>query len=193
MDPVDQIKKDIPRTRCTSRKRLFWILSEYSKIDTHLGYTQGMNYTCALIIDTFPRYSAKKQLQIFKNLLNIPISRDFTVRDMYTNGFPGLIFLIESLKQTLDTDIKRVLNDSCIELEHFVPQWFLTLFTCQLSQTHCKKMLKQILKTQCFDTYVNSAKYIITECIKQSDFLEWILLDTQFEQLLSRLKEFTIL
>ena len=109
---------------------------------------------------------------------------------MYTNGFPGLVFLISQLYIDLDPETKRVLEDSNVQLEHFVPQWFLTMFSCQLSQSECKKMLKNCIKTNNFSEYILKAKYIITECIKQSDFLEWILLDTQFEQLLLKLKEF---
>lgn len=190
MNHIDQIKKDIPRTLCSSRKKLFWILYEYSKFDQDLGYTQGMNYICALIIHLYPRYSAKKLLNIFKKVMNIKISSEYIVRDMYTNGFPGLVYLLAQLNNLLTSEIKRVLSDSYVQLEHFVPQWFLTMFTCQLSNQTCKKMIKESLSTNSFNVYIEKAVHIITECITQSDFIEWILLDTQFEQLLLKFKEF---
>ncbi len=192
MSWTEQIKKDVLRTNLSSslRKRLQWILVEYSLWDPELGYTQGMNYTCAMIIRLFPRLRCKNLLKKFKELMRIQVSHEYTVRDMYTTGFPGLQCVLDKIRELLDKEVAQVLSDSEIEIEHFAVGWILTLFSCQLASKETTAMFKNLMKTKNFQSYIDKSVQIITKCVRESDFLEWTLLGSQFEHLLSKLKDF---
>ncbi len=188
-----QISKDIPRTKFYGKKSsrnakiLNFVLNTYA-LNTGL-YTQGMNYTCALIIMCYPRLHAGQILKKFNTLMNIEIGSGLIVKDIYIDDFPGLKYIFSEIMSRLHVDLVNVLQNSGVHLEHFAVGWVITLLSCQFNPRLCKQMLKNLFKFRNFGIYIEYIVEVIIDCIKQTDFLEWELLGETFYPLLLKFKE----
>ena len=152
LDPEIEITiiKDLDRTfpACqlfkdkygAGQRKLFKVLSNYSKYNSKIGYVQGMGYLVALFLIYMDEQSS---FYLLHSLI-----KNYGLEGVYLPGFPDLkkkFFVLLNLEKKFIPKIYEVLKRDTIYPSIYASEWFICLFS---------KDLKINVLVRIFDTFL---------------------------------------
>lgn len=130
------IKVDAPRTfsecqtfREEDRTSLCRLLNAYAFLNPEVGYCQGMGYVAGMLL-LASGGCEHEALFFFVRLME-----DCGMSGFYKEGFPLMRKYIEDYQLLMDEflpELQRHFESEGVQPEHYLHQWFLTLFACCL-------------------------------------------------------------
>jgi hypothetical protein len=130
------IKVDVPRTfsECQAfteedRASLCRILNAYAFLNPQVGYCQGMGYVAGVLL-LASGGCEHEALFFFVRLME-----DCGLRELYSEGFPLMHKYVEDFQFFMDEllpELQQHFNREGVQPEHYLHQWFLTVFACCL-------------------------------------------------------------
>jgi hypothetical protein len=181
------IKNDVSRTftnreyfthKYDGQKRLKRLLKAISIFRTDVGYCQGMNFIGAVLLMVVTEESAFW-------LLNSMLTK-FGLKEILAVGLPKLplyIYKLECLVKAYIPAIYDYLAANGLSVEFFATRWFLTLFSCDLSQELVEKIWDIF--------FIDKWKIIYRVCLVLLQEIEEYLIYLEFDEALPFLKNFT--
>ena len=109
------------------QRKLFRVLSNYSKFNKQLGYVQGMGYLVALFLLYMNEESSFYMLHSFV--------KNYGFEGLYSAGFPELkkkFYVLLNLEKKLIPRIYEILKRDDIYISIYASEWFLCLFAKDL-------------------------------------------------------------
>ena len=122
------------------QRKLFKVLSNYSKFNKEIGYVQGMAYIVALLLIYMDEKSSFFLLH--------SIIKDYGLEGIYLPGFPDLkkkFYVLLNLEKKFIPKIYEILKRDGILPSLYASEWFICLF--------CKDLKPNVL-VRIFDTFL---------------------------------------
>ncbi len=151
------IIKDLDRTfpKCqlfkekygNGQRKLFHVLTNYSKYNKKLGYVQGMGYLVAIFLLYMDEESAFYMLHA--------IIKNYGVEGLYLPGFPDLqkkFYVLLNLEKKFIPRIYNIFKRDDVHCSLYASEWFLCLF--------CKNLKPSIL-VRIFDVFLYEGYKVI--------------------------------
>lgn len=108
------------------QRKLYRVLSNYSKYNTTTGYVQGMGFIAAL----FLTYTDEETS--FYCLDSLMKNSKYKMENLYSFGFPGLnkiLYVYLNLLKKFSPKVYNIIRDVGLLPSGYAAQWFITCFT----------------------------------------------------------------
>ncbi len=129
------------------QRKLFKVLSNYSKYNKTVGYVQGMGYLVALFLIYMDE---KSSFYLLHSLI-----KNYELEGIYSPGFPDLkkkFFVLMNLEKKYIPKVYEILKRDGIFPSLYASEWFICLFS---------KDLKPNLLVRIFDTFIYEGYKVI--------------------------------
>ena len=111
----------------SGQRKLYRVLSNYSKYNKTLGYVQGMGYLAAIFLIYMDEESSFYMLDSFV--------KNYGFEGLYGNGFPDLkkkFYVFLNLEKKFIPKIYEILKRDYVYISIYASEWFLCLFAKDL-------------------------------------------------------------